>query len=80
MDHGRCRTDVEATPPSCLTIIASKGKPLTANGELFHSVTADGSFLCIADATSHDQGEEIVLAAMADPNVTSAMLTHVSRD
>ena len=25
MDHGRCRTDVEATPPSCLTIIASKG-------------------------------------------------------
>jgi hypothetical protein len=37
-------------------------------------VTADGSFICIADATSHDQGEEIVLAAMADPNVTSAML------
>jgi hypothetical protein len=67
-------TDVEATPSKCLTIIASIGKPLTASGELFHSVTADGSFICIADATSHDQGEEIVLTAMADPNVTSAML------
>lgn len=73
-------TDVNAIPPRFLTIVALKSEPADLSGESFQSVTVDDSFLCVADAKSHQHGEEIIADAMALPHVTSAMLTLVSRD
>ncbi|WP_282605801.1 hypothetical protein [Pelagibius sp. Alg239-R121] len=72
--------DVESTEPRYLTIVASKGKPVEANGEAFQSVTVDGSYLSVEDASSLDHGKVALATAMENPSVTSAMLTLVSRD
>lgn len=72
--------DVGATSPRCLTIVASRSEPAAIGGESFLSVTEDESYISITDATSYDHGEKIIATAMETPNVTSAMLTLVSRD
>lgn len=72
--------DVEAIPARFLTIVASKSDLLDTGGECFQSVTVDGSFLCVTDASSRNHGEEIIAEAMTKPHTTSAMLALVSRD
>lgn len=71
---------VDANPPRYLTIIASENEPATQNGECFHSVTTEGRFLCFGEAGSREDGVEAVDGASANPRVTNAMLTLVSRD
>ena len=73
-------SDTDAITPRFLAIVASKGEPVDLGGENFHSVTIDGNYLCLVDATSHDHGEELIAEAAAHPNVSSAMLTLISRD
>ncbi|MEM7523235.1 MAG: antibiotic biosynthesis monooxygenase family protein [Pseudomonadota bacterium] len=73
-------SDVGSAHPRYLTIIASKGEPFASRGEGFQSVTAKDGYLAVSDVASYERGLDAVGAAMADPTVTSAILSLVSRD
>lgn len=56
--------DVTATPPRYLTIVSSLDDPSEIPGEVFKSVTVEGNFLSVADATSYAEAEAVVAAVV----------------
>ncbi len=73
-------SDAAASGSRFMTIIRTKEKPVSDEGEAFESVTEAASFLSIEEASSEVAGRSRVKAAQNDSVVLSATLSRVSRD
>lgn len=72
--------DPTATVDRFITIIRTKEKPITKEGEVFESVTEVGSYLSVDCVIGEEDGRSRIKEAQSDVAVLSALLSRISRD